>query len=195
MPLAVAAACAAAVIVSSLMPAAAPRTEFGAGRGAGAYFSGVHSKRKLQKLLPLKLVSLDSKELFVGLLFAAGCALPALSRAASGPLSPLWSPWSTTLFFAAPNLHFASAVCGTCGCGELDCPGNPAKSISIRSDFEPPEFGCTDPLFHALAVGREIPGTFLSIGSRSRRRSRARTEIRRHIFLLVAPSVLRGVPT
>jgi len=100
-PLAVAAACAAAVIVFSLMPAAAREWNSVLAVAAGAYFSGVHSRRKLQKLLPPKLASLDSKELLVGLLFAVGCALPALSRPASGPLSPLWPLWSVTLFFAA----------------------------------------------------------------------------------------------
>jgi hypothetical protein len=100
-PLAVAATCAAVVIAFSLMPAAARERNSVLAVAAGAYFSGVHSRRQIQKLLPPKLASLDSKELLVGLLFAAGCALPALSRAASGPLSPLWPLWSATLFFAA----------------------------------------------------------------------------------------------
>ncbi len=101
LPLAVAAACAAAVIVFSLMPAAVRERNSVLAVAAGAYFSGVHSRRKLQKLLPPKLASLDSKELLVGLLFASGCALPALSRAASGSRSPHWPLWSTALFFAA----------------------------------------------------------------------------------------------
>jgi hypothetical protein len=100
-PLAVAATCAAVVIVFSLMPAPARERNSVLAVAAGAYFSAVHSSRKLQKLLPPKLASLDSKEFVVGLLFASACALPALSRAASGPRSPLWPLWLATLFFAA----------------------------------------------------------------------------------------------
>ena len=100
-PMAVAATCAAAVIVFSLMPAPARERNSVLAVAAGAYFSGVHSRCKLQRLLPPKLASLDSKELLVGLLFASGCALPALSRAASGPRSPHWPLWSASLFFAA----------------------------------------------------------------------------------------------
>jgi hypothetical protein len=100
-PLTVAAACAAAVIVFSLMPVAARERNSVLAVAAGAYFSGVHSRRKLRKFLHPKLASLNSKEFVVGLLFASACALPALSRAASGPRSPLWPLWSAALFFAA----------------------------------------------------------------------------------------------
>ena len=100
-PLAVAATCAAVVIVFSLMPAAARERNSVLAVAAGAYFSGVHSSRKLRRLTPPKLASLNSKEFVVGLLFASGCALPALSRAASGPRSPHWPLWSAALFFAA----------------------------------------------------------------------------------------------
>ena len=100
-PMAVAATCAAVVIVFSLMPAAARERNSVLAVAAGAYFSGVHSSRKLLKLTPPKLASLNSKEFIVGLLFASGCALPALSRAASGPRSAHWPLWSAALFFAA----------------------------------------------------------------------------------------------
>jgi hypothetical protein len=100
-PLAMAATCAAVVIVLSMMPAAARERNSVLSVAAGAYFSGVHFRRKLQKLLPPKLASLDSKEFVVGLLFASGCAVPTLSRARSGPGSPHWPLWSTALFFAA----------------------------------------------------------------------------------------------
>jgi len=100
-PLAVAASCAAVVIVFFLMPAATRERNSVLAVAAGAYFSGVHSSRKLQKLLPPKLASLDSKEFVVGLLFASGCALPALSRAASGSRSPHWQLWSAAFFLAA----------------------------------------------------------------------------------------------
>jgi hypothetical protein len=75
-PLAIAAACFAVCIAVLLMPARAKEHDTVLAVAALAYFSGIHGRRKLPALLP--------KELLVAVLFTAGCALPALNRAAGG---------------------------------------------------------------------------------------------------------------
>lgn len=74
-PLACAAALIATVIVFSEMPAALRERNSVLAVAALAYFSGVHLPRRPRWLTPLL-----SKELLVGLLFTAGCALPTLTR-------------------------------------------------------------------------------------------------------------------
>jgi hypothetical protein len=106
--LAVAASCAAAWIVLLLMPAVARERNSVLGAAAAAYFSCVHSSRRVRwrltrlcaggwsRLLPAML----SKELLVGLLFTAGCVLPTLSRAAAAPGGPHWPLWAAAAYFA-----------------------------------------------------------------------------------------------
>ncbi len=88
-PLAIAAACAAACLVFTLMPAAARERNSVLAVAALAYFSGIHGttaastrgsacRRLLKRVL--------RKEMLVGLLFTAACALPALSRAGNARL-------------------------------------------------------------------------------------------------------------
>lgn len=78
-PLAVFAAAAAATIILTLMPATLRRHDSVLAAAAFAYFSGVHSRQKP----PSWLAPLLSKEFLVGLLFTAGCAIPALSQVPS----------------------------------------------------------------------------------------------------------------
>ncbi len=73
-PLAVASAVAAAVIIFGLMPLAIRERNSVLAVAALAYFSGVHAPRRAPRL------PLLSKEFLVGVLFAAGCAFPTLSR-------------------------------------------------------------------------------------------------------------------
>jgi hypothetical protein len=95
LPLAAVAACAAAWMVLVFMPlgARAPNSLLAA--AALAYFSGVHTRRKLPQLL--------SKEFLVGFIFAAGCALPAWLRlrALHGQDSTLWLLWIPAVYLAA----------------------------------------------------------------------------------------------
>jgi hypothetical protein len=103
-PVAVAAACAAAFIVFSCMPVAARGRNSVLAAAAFVYFTRVHSTRE-QTLLPSPLRSpffsiLISKEMLVGVLFTAACALPALTRATFQPNSPLWIMIVPTVFFA-----------------------------------------------------------------------------------------------
>jgi hypothetical protein len=72
-PLAVCTAAAAAAMIILLMPFAIGERNAVLGAAALVYFSGVHAPGKHHwQLLP--------KELFVGVLFTAGCALPTLTR-------------------------------------------------------------------------------------------------------------------
>lgn len=80
LPVAAASACAAAWIVLTLMPAGVRQQDSVLGAAAIAYFSGVHSSRRVALRLPHWLKSLFSKELLVGILFVAACALPTWNR-------------------------------------------------------------------------------------------------------------------
>jgi hypothetical protein len=94
------AACAAAGTALRLMPAGAFERNSVLAAAALAYFSGVHSSRGFHKpVLPLPFL-LPTKELLVGLLFTAACVLPAFSRAASRPESPLWPLGAAAAYFA-----------------------------------------------------------------------------------------------
>jgi hypothetical protein len=95
--LAVASACIAAWIVFSLMPAGALERNSLLAAAAVAYFSGVHTSRRL----PQVLTPLLSKEFLVGVLFTAACVQPSLSRAAAGPGEPPWPPIAVAAYFAA----------------------------------------------------------------------------------------------
>ena len=99
-PLAVAAAGCAAAIVLMRMPVAAQERDTVLAAAAVAYFTGVHSRGGSSSIagwLPIALSRrVLSKELLVGVLFTAGCALPALNRAAAPVMLLL-----PLLFFAA----------------------------------------------------------------------------------------------
>lgn len=95
-PLAVFATAVSAAIIFFLMPIGMQERNSVLAAASLAYFSGIHVPPRLQARLP----SLFSKELFVGVLFTAGCAFPTLSRlpvATSVPRAPLLA---TLAFFA-----------------------------------------------------------------------------------------------
>jgi len=107
-PMAVAAACAASCIVVFLMPVAARERNSVLAAAALAYFTGVHIRRNQPSIASPLAFPLMSKELLVGLLFTAACALPALSRAAAQPAFLLWPLSPAVLFFtllAWSNCH------------------------------------------------------------------------------------------
>jgi len=72
------------------MPVAAREHDSFIAAAAVAYFSGVHSSARF----PSWVRRLCSKEMLVGILFAAGCAAPAITRLRSV------SPWPVLLSFA-----------------------------------------------------------------------------------------------
>jgi hypothetical protein len=99
LPLALASAITAAVLVLALMPAAARERNSLLAAAALVYFSSVHFPRRLPRFAASILNAgrfasrissrrVFSKELLVGLLFTAACVLPTAARAAA-PLGPL----------------------------------------------------------------------------------------------------------
>lgn len=75
-PLATCTGAAATAMIIKLMSPAAREHDSVIAAAALAYFSGVHAKARF----PLWLHSICSKEMIVGILFAAGCAAPTLTR-------------------------------------------------------------------------------------------------------------------
>jgi hypothetical protein len=103
LPMAIAAACAAAGIIFAFMPPIARARDSVLAAAALAYFSGVHSRRTLWQL-PLRWPrSFPGKEFLVGVLFTAGCVLPAWHRphALAAPGSAIWVFWIPALAFVA----------------------------------------------------------------------------------------------
>ncbi len=95
-----------AAIIFALMPAAIRARNSLLGVAALAYFSGVHSRRRAPAWLALLL----SKELLVGVLFTAGCALPTLTRmwlarATAAELGVLLAPAAIYAALAWLNCH------------------------------------------------------------------------------------------
>jgi hypothetical protein len=97
LPVGFAAACTCVWIVFTQMPSIARERNSVLAVAALAYFTGVHSPLRLPAL---HLSPLVKKELLVGLLFTAACALPAFSRA-TAQLVPNRGPLvATAVFFA-----------------------------------------------------------------------------------------------
>jgi len=99
-PLAVAAACGAACIVFTLMPAPVRERDSVLGAAALAYFTGVHSSRGFSWQNLWGNSRVFRKELLVGVLFTAACALPALSRAAAQGWMAVWPLFAAAVFYA-----------------------------------------------------------------------------------------------
>jgi hypothetical protein len=101
-PLAIAAICAAAVIVFVLMPPIARERNSVLAVAALAYFTRVHSQGNQPPPLATssspRFPRFLSKELLVGLIFTAFCVLPAWSR--SLPAHGAWRPLAPAAFFA-----------------------------------------------------------------------------------------------
>ena len=98
-PLALIAASAAAAIIFDLIPAALRECDSALALAALAYFSGVHSFRRLAAWRSPFL----TKEFLVGVLFTTGCALPVLFRLhlPNQSNSSLWLLLAVVSFFAA----------------------------------------------------------------------------------------------
>lgn len=95
LPMAIAAACAAAGIILTFMPPLARARDSVLAAAALAYFSGVHTGRNAQQFSLRWLRSFPGKEFLVGVLFTTGCALPAWHRshAVAAPASTIWVFW------------------------------------------------------------------------------------------------------
>jgi hypothetical protein len=121
-PMAVVATACAAVMVLTLMPAVARERNTVLAAAALAYFTRVHSTGGLKlgaaRLLDLSAFQFPLKELAVGLLFAAGCALPAWNRAGN-------DAWKVGL----PVLFFAGLAC--LNCRAIECWEGRPRSIRL----------------------------------------------------------------
>ncbi len=103
-PLAIAAAATAACIVFTLMPPTNRERDSILAAASLVYFTRVHTGRKQSPLI--------SKEFLVGILFTAGCALPALTRISApfgaltlGLLAPVLIPIAFFSLLAWLNCH------------------------------------------------------------------------------------------
>lgn len=91
-PMAVGAACIAAVMLAALVPFAARARDAVLAAAALAYFSGVHSKRGPSLSRLPRLGSFPGKEFLVGVLFTAGCALLVWNWANQVAAWDFWIP-------------------------------------------------------------------------------------------------------
>jgi len=104
-PLAMLSAFAAAAIIFVRMPVSVRQHDSILGMAALAYFSGVHSRRSF----PSGLKRILSKEFLVGVIFTAGCALPALSQMSFGR-----GPSLQSLLVLVCSAFFAALACLNC---------------------------------------------------------------------------------
>lgn len=100
-PLAACAAIASTAIVFGEMPAAIRKHDSALAVAALTYFSGIH----VPGARPRWLARLRSKEVLVGVLFTAGCALPTMTRLHAG----LLSSWQIGLLLAVLGCYAALA--------------------------------------------------------------------------------------
>lgn len=100
-PAALAAAAAAMAFVATRLPAQARMPDTAVAAATLVYFSGVHSRGRL-RIVERLLCAFSSRALWIGVLFTAGCLLPAASQISAGLSAPvarlLLCP---ALFFAA----------------------------------------------------------------------------------------------
>jgi hypothetical protein len=107
LPLAVAAASVCAGLIFCFMPLAARERDSFFAAAALVYFARVHSGGTRNKPSVRLRIPLFSKELLVGVIFTAGCALPAIARAFASdePLWPLLVPAFCFALLAWLNCH------------------------------------------------------------------------------------------
>lgn len=112
LPMATLAACAAASIVVALLSPMARERDSLLAAAALAYFSGVHSERNAHQPPMRWPRSFPAKEFLVGVLFTAGCALPAwhLPHAFAWPGYGVWTFWIPAVYFAALAWLNCSAI-------------------------------------------------------------------------------------
>lgn len=134
-PLAAAAACISAVVAFVFMPAMMRERGSFLAAASLAYFSGVHARHQAPRSASFFPSPLLSKEFLVGLLFAAGCMLPAWPRlhapAAAG--SSIWLFW-------IPGIYFAALAWLNCWCiARWECADN-GFDVRRRVDAQLPLF-------------------------------------------------------
>jgi hypothetical protein len=128
-PLSLAAALASAWIVLERLPAGARAPDSLVGAATLAYFSGIHSRRKLPPALGRFLSPLFSREFLVGSLFTAGCMLPVWSQ--SSLAAQLASPHRLLLLLALFFSALAWLNCRAIGHWESSGYGPTSGRISF----------------------------------------------------------------
>ena len=130
-PLALVAACASLWIVATRVPATARVPDSAVAAATLAYFSGIHSRRRLPSRLARLLSPLISRPVLIGVLFTAGCLLPVWSQAAGRDATG--SPGRLVLI---PALFFAAL--GWLNCHAIarwesnpSAPSNPVQPIAF----------------------------------------------------------------
>ena len=103
LPLAIIAACAAAGIIFIFMPLVTRERDSVLAAAAFVYFSGVHSRSNTRLRRFRWPRSFPSKEFLVGIIFTAGCAMPAWNRRHLFVVgaSALWTFWIPAIAYAA----------------------------------------------------------------------------------------------
>lgn len=100
-PVALAAAGVAAVVIMMRLPAGARMPDTALAAATLAYFSGVHSRGRIRPMAWL-LSTFSSRAFLIGVLFTAGCLLPAASQAAPAASVPVVRVLAfPAMFFAA----------------------------------------------------------------------------------------------
>jgi hypothetical protein len=130
-PLAIAAAGCAAAIVFMRMPLAARERDSVLAAAAFVYFTSVHSGRAFGASVRRPPAGIPggwlNKELLVGILFTAGCALPTWNRAAGAGLLLLSAP-----YFAALAWLNCSAIEAWEAVAPKECDSEPRRCHSER---------------------------------------------------------------
>ena len=111
-PLAAVAALTGAAIVFTRLPAVARVPDSAVAAATLAYFSGIHSRRKLPPAPPVidrVLAAFFSREVLIGVLFTAACLLPLCSQVQPGPASI-----PTFHLLALPSAFFATLAWLNC---------------------------------------------------------------------------------
>ncbi len=178
LPMAIAAACAAAGIILAFMPPLARARDSVLAAAALAYFSSVHSGRSAwQFRLPWPR-SFPGKEFLVGVLFTAGCVLPAWHRphAVAAPGSTIWVFWIPAVAFAALAWLNCSCIARWESTDELwpAQSGNAKDFLGVGHPHPPATFyagvllACGGFLFAAVgALANPRPAALLAAGAAS----------------------------
>ena len=107
MPVAVAAAASAAVVIAMRLPARARVPDTALAAATLVYFSGVHSRGRIRPVEWL-LSTFSSRTFLIGVLFTAGCLLPAASQVAPGASVPV------ARYLVVPAMFFAALAWLNC---------------------------------------------------------------------------------
>ena len=107
-PAGLAAALAAAGLVFTRLPADACAPDMAVAAATLAYFSGLHSRGKMWHVVERRFAPFLSRPFVVGVLFTAGCLLPAASQI------PLVAATSFAEFLTVPALFFAALAWLNC---------------------------------------------------------------------------------